>query len=159
VDPKLRKEILRGLTYGVYVVTARHEERWAGATITWLSQCSRKPPLVMMGVRKGSGLHEVLRGAGTGAVHLLGAGQKEMAADFLQGPSFEKGALNGHPCSMEGPFPVLAEAPGWLGLEVREWVEGGDHEVLVAEVVAVGRPGEELGEPLDLRRTGWSYGG
>jgi flavin reductase (DIM6/NTAB) family NADH-FMN oxidoreductase RutF len=158
MDRKLRKEILRGLSYGVYVVTARHEERWTGATITWLSQCSMNPPLVMMGVRKESGLHEVLRLSGTCAVHLLGAGQKAMAADFFKNVAFEAGRLGGHPCAMEGPFAVLAEAPGWFGLETRDWLERGDHAVMVAEVVALGKK-DGLDAPLELRSTGWSYGG
>jgi flavin reductase (DIM6/NTAB) family NADH-FMN oxidoreductase RutF len=158
MDRRLRREVLRALSYGVYVVTSRHEERWAAATITWLSQASMSPPLVMMGVRKESGLYEVVKLAGTCAVHILGSGQKELAADYFKNVAYEEGRLGGHNCSMEGPFAVLEEAPAWLGLEARDWLERGDHAVLVSEVVALGRSGE-LGSPLELRSTGWSYGG
>ena len=38
------------LSHGVYVLTSRSEDRYGAATVTWVSQASFKPPLVMAAV-------------------------------------------------------------------------------------------------------------
>jgi len=158
MDRALRKEVLRKLHYGVYVVTAREGEDYAGALITWLSQASLEPPLVMMALRKDSRVYELLRSSGRGAAHVLAHDQKALAADFLKATRVEDGKLNGHPFRLEEGLPILTEVPWYFRFEAREWAEGGDHGVLVAEVVAVGKNAEAEAS-LCLRDTGWSYGG
>ncbi len=158
MDRALRKEVLRKLHYGVYVVTAREGEAYSGALITWLSQASLEPPLVMMALRKDSKIYELLRTSGQGVVHILAEGQKDLAADFFKATKVEDGKLNGHPFRLEAGLPVLTEVQWYFRFEAREWAKGGDHGVLVAEVVAVGK-NAEAERSLCLRDTGWSYGG
>ncbi len=158
MDPKLRKEVLRKLHYGVYVATAKEGDEHAAALVTWVSQASLTPPLVMMALRKDSGIHALLRRTGRGVVHILAEGQKDLASDFFKPTRVEGDRLNGHPFRLEAGLPVLTEIPWYFQVEVREWAEGGDHGVAVAEVVAVGK-NAEAEESLCLRTTGWSYGG
>ncbi len=154
----LRKEVLRKLHYGVYVVTARDGEDYSGALITWISQASLKPPLVMMALRKDSRIYALLKNTGRAAVHVLAEDQKALAADFLKATRVEDETMNGHPFRLEEGLPILSEPPWYFRIEAREWAEGGDHGVLVAEVVAVGK-NAEAERSLCLRDTGWSYGG
>lgn len=158
MDRTLRKEVLRKLHYGVYVVTARDGEDYSGALITWLSQASLKPPLVMMALRKDSRIYALLKNTGRAAVHILAEGQKALAADFFKATRVEDGTMNGHPFRLEADLPILTEVPWYFRIEAREWAGGGDHGVLVAEVVAVGK-NAEAERSLCLRDTGWSYGG
>ncbi len=158
MDRALRKEVLRKLHYGVYVVTAREGEDYSGALITWLSQASLEPPLVMMALRKDSKVYELLKHTGRAAVHILAEDQKNFAADFFKATRVEDGTMNGHPFRLEADLPILTEVPWYFRIEAREWAEGGDHGVLVAEVVAVGK-NAEAERSLCLRDTGWSYGG
>ena len=53
---------------------------------------------------------------------------------------------------------VLADAPAWAELRLRETVELGDHVVVVAEVTDVGLR-QEGPEPLTLKELGLNYGG
>jgi flavin reductase (DIM6/NTAB) family NADH-FMN oxidoreductase RutF len=158
MDEALKKEVLRKITYGLYVVTARSGEEWSAGTVNWLSQCSFAPPLVMAGVKRDSGLYAVARRTGRAVVHILEAGQKDLAADFFRPTKEEGGRLNGHPYRLEGDDPILTEVPWYFAVEARDWVDRGDHSVLVAEVVGVGR-NREADRPLVMRDTGWSYGG
>jgi flavin reductase (DIM6/NTAB) family NADH-FMN oxidoreductase RutF len=48
MDAKVRQKTLRLLSNGVYVLTSRSEERYGAATVTWVSQVSFKPPLIVM---------------------------------------------------------------------------------------------------------------
>ena len=50
MDPGTRKRVFRLLTYGLYVITACAGDEVAGGTITWLSQASFTPLLVMIAI-------------------------------------------------------------------------------------------------------------
>jgi flavin reductase (DIM6/NTAB) family NADH-FMN oxidoreductase RutF len=158
MDPNFRKKALRGLTYGLYVVTSRRGEECAASAVTWLAQCSMEPPLVMVGIQQGSTLHAAIQGSRTFAVHIVGKSQKQLAMSFFKTTRHEGERLNGYRFEEgETGAPVLADAPAWFECRVAEEVRRGDHTVFVAEVVAAGTRGDE--EPLTLREAGFSYGG
>jgi flavin reductase (DIM6/NTAB) family NADH-FMN oxidoreductase RutF len=158
MDPAQKKKALRLLTYGLYVVTARSGDSLAAATVTWLSQSSFHPALVMAGIQRKSSLHKIISTARAFAVHIPGKGQKalatrffktaETAADTLGGYRFESGVTGA---------PILADVPAWLECRVVEELRRGDHTIFVGEVVAAGVRRDE--PPLTLRDTGLAYGG
>ncbi len=160
MDEKVRKRVLRMIPYGLYVATALHEGQVAAGTITWLSQASFKPPLVMTALKADSYLYHQVKAAGAFAVNILGTGQKDLAAAFFRGAQVQDGKLNGYAFE-PGPetgAPLLLDAPAWFEARVTDVVERGDHAVVVAEVVSVGLRNPEA-QPLLLQETGWQYGG
>ena len=156
-----RRAALRLLTYGCAVVTAVEPPAGGvGATITWLSQCSFEPPLLMAALRRDSRLALATATAGAFAVNILDHGQREVAKAFFKVPEMREGRLAGHrvtPGAATGA-PLLAGVPAWLECRVTDWVDRGDHRVVVAAIVAAGAPNPDA-LPLELRPTGWSYGG
>jgi len=161
MDPLVRKQVLRMIPYGLYVVTARDGERVAAGTVNWLSQASFQPPLLMVALKADSQLLAVTLAAGGFGVNLLKRGQKDLAAAFFRPARLEEGRLNGYTFE-HGPHtqaPLLLDAPAWVEARVTDTVERGDHTVVVAEVVDVGMREEPLPSPLLLSETGWAYGG
>lgn len=160
LDPDARKKILKSLTYGLHILTALHEGDVAAGTITWLSQASFNPPLVMVGVKVGSRLHAAVESSGQFAVNIVGDEQAPVAAAFFRPARREGDRLNGfafEPGPLTGA-PLLVDLPGWFEAKVVETVKRGDHTVFVAEVVSAGMRGDAV-QPLSLRSTNWSYGG
>jgi flavin reductase (DIM6/NTAB) family NADH-FMN oxidoreductase RutF len=158
MDPTLRKKALRLLTYGLYVVTSRDGDEYAAGTITWLSQCSMEPPMLMAGVQRESSLHAAIQNSHVFAVHVVGRSQKNLAMSFFKTAKREGMTLNGYPFEIGvTDAPILTDAPAWLEVRVLEETQRGDHTVFVAEVVAAGARGDE--EPLTLREAGFFYGG
>lgn len=160
MDARIRKQVLRMIPYGLYVATAAHDGHIAAATITWLSQASFQPPLIMVALKADGYLYTLTKASGAFAVNVLGAGQKDLAAAFFRGGQVQDGKLNGYdfePGPVSGA-PLLLDAPSWFEVRVTDAVERGDHAVVVAEVVNVGlrQPGAR---PLLLSDTGWHYGG
>jgi flavin reductase (DIM6/NTAB) family NADH-FMN oxidoreductase RutF len=153
-----RKKVLRQISYGLYVVTTRADDLVAGGTITWLSQCSMKPPLVMVGVQQDSALRRVIDRARVFAVNLIAADQRALAHAFFKPAVLHHGLLNGYACvTGKTGAPLLTDAPGWFECRVLDELTRGDHVVYVAEVVdAVAQRDDP---PLTLRDTGLSYGG
>ena len=83
MDSTTRKRALRMLSHGVYVLTSRSEDRYGAATVTWVSQASFKPPLVMAAVRRDSNVFRCLEKSGKAVLHIVGIGQQEIARRFF----------------------------------------------------------------------------
>ena len=156
-----RRTILRNLPYGMFVMTAVGSEGTAvGSTLTWISQCSFQPPLVMIAIQKTSQIHGAVVASGALAVNVLGEGQEDVAKAFFKAPAGEAGLFGDYRYE-RGPgtgSPLLTDAPAWLEARVTDKVERGDHTVFVAEVVAAGVR-DAAAKPLLLSATPWTYGG
>lgn len=160
MDPEVKKKTLRLLTYGLYVLTVANGDEVAAGTVNWLSQASFAPPLVMVGVKVDSRLHDLIERSGAFAVNVLRAGQKDVASAFFGPSQVEDGQISGYAFA-PGPetgAPLLTDLPAWFEARVTDAVKRGDHTVLVAEVVNAGLRDPEA-KPLEMWDTGWFYGG
>jgi flavin reductase (DIM6/NTAB) family NADH-FMN oxidoreductase RutF len=146
----MQKIVARALLHGVYVVTARHEERQNGMTAAWVSQVSFRPPLVMVSIAPERYTHELIERSGHFAVNALHEGQTELARGFgfRSGRKTDKLAGVPHHAAANGS-PVLDEALAYLECRVVDRVTAGDHTLFLGEVVG----GDVLNdrEPLPFR--------
>jgi flavin reductase (DIM6/NTAB) family NADH-FMN oxidoreductase RutF len=160
MDEESKRSVLRKLPYGMYVMTAAARERVAGSTLTWLSQCSFRPPLVMLGIQSESQMHAMVEAAGALAVNILAETQAKVAETFFRPVAVEGDRLGGFafkPGPMTGA-PLLLDLPAWFEARVTDSVHQGDHTVFVAEVVNAGLH-DPNAAPLLLSSTRWNYGG
>jgi flavin reductase (DIM6/NTAB) family NADH-FMN oxidoreductase RutF len=160
MDATAKKQTLRLLTYGLYVLTAADGNEVAAGTISWLSQASFKPPLVMVGVKVDSRVHTLIEQSGTFAVNILSADQRDEAAAFFRPSRVEGNKINGlaFEPGPETGAPLLIDLPAWFEARVTDTVKRGDHTVYVAELINAGVRDSEA-TPLELWDTDWSYGG
>lgn len=160
MDEDAKRRVLRRIPYGMYVMTAAAGGRATGSTLTWLSQCSFHPPLVMVGVQTSSRMREALEESGAIAVHFLGEGQEEIARRFFRPPLEDEERLHGiawKPGAATGA-PVLSDLPACFEARVMDRIDRGDHTVYVCEVVGASLRDPDF-TPLLLSATPWSYGG
>jgi flavin reductase (DIM6/NTAB) family NADH-FMN oxidoreductase RutF len=159
VDAKVRQKTLRMLSNGVYVLTARSEDRFGAATVTWVSQVSFKPPLIMAAVRRESNVFKCLADSRMAALHIVGNGQQEIARRFFFPTRVNCTTLNGEPF-VEGKTaaPILANLPAHVECQVEQIVDtDGDHAMVVLRVVEA--EFHEKVRPLTIAETPWEYGG
>jgi len=158
IDPNTKKLVLRLIPYGLFVATSRAGETIGAGTINWVSQASFEPPLVVVGIKVESALHEVIAASRAFALNIVGKGQRDLAMKFFKGAQPAGGMLNGYRYEngVTGA-PLLLDAPAWFECRVVDEVRRGDHTIFVGQVVEVGSRREE--EPLTLREAGFSYGG
>jgi flavin reductase (DIM6/NTAB) family NADH-FMN oxidoreductase RutF len=159
MDPKTKQRVLRLLTNGMYLITSRSGERYGAATITWVSQASFKPPLLMVALRKDGSVYQCLAESRVAVLHVLDAGQRDLAQKFFAATEESEGTLNGEPY-MEGKThaPILKKLGAYLECKVVAIVEQhGDHAVAILEAVdAVIH--KEI-KPLTVTDSPWQYGG
>jgi flavin reductase (DIM6/NTAB) family NADH-FMN oxidoreductase RutF len=146
--------------HGLYLLTVQHQGRYNASTVSWLSQASFDPPLVMVGVRVDTLTHTLVEGSGQFAINMLAVGQTEMAQAFFKHAKHEGDKLSGYAFE-PGPAtgaPLFLDAPAWFECKVTDVVKRGDHTLVVAEVVEAGVRAPDA-TPMALRDTSWHYGG
>ena len=84
MDAETKKQVLRKISYGMWVLSAASGEDVEASSVTWVTQVSFTPPLVAVAIKADSHLARVVEGARTFALHLLGAEQKDLAEAFTK---------------------------------------------------------------------------
>jgi flavin reductase (DIM6/NTAB) family NADH-FMN oxidoreductase RutF len=145
--------VLSKMIYGVYVVTARKREEVGALTASWVSQVSRQPALIMVGVKKGRHSHDLISKGGVFAVNVLAEDQIDLAHRYASpdksiGDDFD---------ARETGAPILKRAIAYLDCEVIQRLEVGDHTLFIARIDS----GEVTRDanPLHSRMLGESYQG
>ena len=160
MDPQAKKVALRKMPHGVYVVGVKQDHHVNAFTGTWMTQCSFTPPLVAIGVKKGTLSHEMITQGKVFSVNILGKDQKSLAEHFVkpaEGHADVKLTGVPHAAGKTGA-PILQDAIAFFECEVREIANApGDHAVVIGEVIDAGVRQDV--EPLTLKDTGWHYGG
>lgn len=157
----VRSTALRLLSNGLYVLTTCVEDTLHSATVSWVTQVSVEPTLVLVALRRNSRLAQAVRQAHRFVLNILGEDQEALAERFFTHqiqPATET-AIGGLPFRMDvGHCPLLTDALAWLECRLAaEPPSPGDHTLILGEVTGAGvrRPGR----PLVLGMIPWSYGG
>lgn len=159
MDPKVKQKTLQLFSNGMYIITSRSGERLGAATVTWVSQASFKPPLIMAAIRPDSNAFKCLAESGFAAIHILSVDQKNLAEKFFAPTQAGPGVINGEPF-VEGKtnVPILVNLPAYVECHVRQILNGkGDHCIVIFEVVEAGC--REPVRPLTIGESPWKYGG
>lgn len=146
--PRAFRDLLGRIPTGVCVITTAGPAGLAGLTASSLCSLSLDPLLLLVCIDNRSATLAAIRGNGAFAVNLLHAGQAEISTDFAGRKPVEDRFTGVHHDLVDGS-PVLREAMGWLTCRVHETLPGGDHTIVVGEVLALSH-GE--GAPLVWHR-------
>jgi len=140
MDQDAKKTALRMIPYGLYVLTARTAEGdVTAATVNWVTQASFTPPLVVVGVKADSHSFEVVQSAGAFTLNVLGKGQNDVAFAFFKSPEVDEQQIGGHAYRLGATGAPILDGPiAFLECKVREISTGGDHAIVIAEVVDAG---------------------
>jgi 3-hydroxy-9,10-secoandrosta-1,3,5(10)-triene-9,17-dione monooxygenase reductase component len=142
-DPSIFRSAMGVFATGVAVVMANHNDRLHGMTVNSLTSVSLDPPLLLVCPRRGSTTGLAMKSSGSFVVNILDVQQREIATRFVGdfANRFDGLDLGQSPRG----FPVLAKALAHFDCVVRNVYEGGDHDIIVGEVVScTQRPGNPL---------------
>ncbi len=158
MDANAKKQALRGITYGLYVVGTKDETGVNAFAGNWLTQTSFEPPLVAVAAKAGTRSQEQIAKSGVFSVNVAEAGKKEFATAFFRSVEPEGNRLGGYEFTLgETGCPIFQDALRFFECKVVDRIEKGDHFIYVGEVINAGVHRE--GEPLTLKETGFNYGG
>ncbi|OGW82623.1 MAG: hypothetical protein A3C47_02720 [Omnitrophica bacterium RIFCSPHIGHO2_02_FULL_51_18] len=158
LNEETKKKILRQIPYGLYVIGVKDKDTTHAFTASWLSQCSLKPPRVMLGVRHGTHSLDLLKNGKVFSVNFVSKESKKIIEQFFKHTPASGNRFGdlGYTIKKTGA-PVLDAAAHYIECEVKNIVDAGDHSIVIGEVVAA----EILKDvaPLVMGDTPWHYGG
>jgi flavin reductase (DIM6/NTAB) family NADH-FMN oxidoreductase RutF len=150
VSPEEYRDAVRRFASGVTVVTVAVEGELHGMTASSFASVSLDPPLVLVSLDKTSRTRTMIATAGSFAVNVLAAGQQDVARAFARTGDDKFDSL-AHRIGPSGA-PLLDGTIAWLECRTTEVIDGGDHDVFLAEVLATG--GKD-GDPLVYHDRGY----
>jgi len=146
IDPLEFRRVLGYYATGVTIVTARQGETLAGFTANAFTSVSLDPPLVLVCIGLSNNTLDVIRSSGAFAINILTADQEELARCFaINGPEkYERFCSATHHREQTGS-PILNGSLAWIDCRLFAIHPGGDHLILIGEVVALAaQPGTPL---------------
>lgn len=150
---------LRMFTYGCYVVSAVDEDNAPQAsTVSWVSQASFKPPLVMIAVQSEGRLAEAIQTSEQFAVNVVADAQVDLAEQFIRHATYVPPDPEDFESSIGMGIPVLKQAASYVECQVVGKLTGGDHTIFVGRVGS-GAVHDDEARPLMLADTPWVYAG
>ncbi|MCA1819925.1 MAG: flavin reductase family protein [Thermoplasmatota archaeon] len=137
MDAAAKKHALRLVPYGLYLAGSRHADgRKTVSLVSWLTQTSFDPPLVVLGLHKESEALKGVKETGVLAVNILGATQGEVLKGFYKHVDVKDGKAGALDVrDGETGCPLLPALPASVELRLRQLLELGDHATAVFEVV------------------------
>ncbi|MBI2094796.1 MAG: flavin reductase [Candidatus Omnitrophica bacterium] len=158
MNEEAKKNILRKIPYGLYVIGVCDGSLHHAFTGSWLSQCSMKPPRVMLGVRHATHSLEMIEKARVFSVNFVAKSDRKILEQFFKATPSAGNRFGELTFQLKKTnAPILDRAIAYLECEVKEIVNAGDHSVVIGEVVEAGVVKEE--PTLVMGDTPWHYGG
>ena len=159
IDPtQLAAMALGRIPSGLFILTASHAGRETGMLASWVQQCSFDPPQVTVAVRRDREIMAWLTPGAAFTLNQLAEGQNSFLSHFGKGFALDQPAFTG--LSVERPAgegPILPDALGHLLCRVAGQFSGGDHEIVVGNVVG-GQLRQADGKPyVHVRKNGLRY--
>jgi flavin reductase (DIM6/NTAB) family NADH-FMN oxidoreductase RutF len=159
----LVKDALRMIPYGFYAISTRSGDDVNIMVANWLTQASFSPRQVALGLQKTSYSHGLVESSGVFVINIFNKADSDAIRPFTKGRAKNPDKMtNVHftPAPLTG-CPIVDGAAAYLECKVAAKLDtGGDHEIVVAEVIGAGvnKPGEAK-DTLTLVDFGWSYAG
>ncbi len=141
---ELFREVFGRFATGVAVITSDGPSGAGGMTANAVCSLSLDPLLALVCFENLARTLPIVQDAGRFALNILGAGQRDVAGVFASKlPEAEKLDVVEHHFLHEAP--IISGAVAWAVCDLREQLAGGDHTIVIGEVIEMGL-GD--GEPL-----------
>ena len=143
---------------GLFVLTARHEDRRSGMLVSWVQQACFEPAMVVVAVGKGRPIMPLISESRRFGLCQIPKGDKLILRKFAGKVDPNEDPFLGYDLLETGPsgVPILAHVLAYLECEVACHMDvEGDHDLFVGRV---DRGGFLNGEPhVHIRENGFSY--
>lgn len=149
------RDVMGRFATGVAIVTVAVDGEVHGMTANALASVSLEPLLVLVCIERGTVTAELLERCGSFAVSILASDQAELSVRFadrqrprgrvqFEGTPWEAGVTGA---------PIITGSIAHVECRVWRSYPGGDHDIVVGQVVGVGRGDDR--EPLIYYRGGY----
>ena len=127
-------EALSRMVHGIYVLTASHEGEINGMIVSWVSQVSHDPPLIMVAVHPHRYSHRLIEKGKAFALHVIPGDRKDLLGRFKGPDPRDKFASLRWSRGVTGA-PLLEDCIARLDCRVHTTISPGNHTLFIGQVV------------------------
>jgi flavin reductase (DIM6/NTAB) family NADH-FMN oxidoreductase RutF len=138
---------------GVTVVTTEHNGIRYGMTVSSFNSLSLNPPLVTVFIGKQHSTLDAIQQSGCFAVNLLAESQLDVGKTFAGMTTTPDRFAGLTLTTAESGAPLLVDSLAWMDCKLHTTYDGGDHVMVVGEVLATASDGARA--PLLYGRRSW----
>jgi len=153
IDSNEFRRVLGHYPTGVTVVATSDDDGATGMAIGSFASVSLDPPLVLFCPGKDSSTWGRMKQSSSFAVSVLGDDQKDVCGVFASKADDKFDGVANH-TEVTGA-PIIDGSVAWLDCEVHAIVDGGDHDIVLGRVVALGTDHETA--PLLFFKGGYGH--
>jgi len=157
------KKVLKRLPYGFYSVTSRNSNEVNAMVLNWMTQVSFEPRMLAIAVQKTSYSYKLIQESKVFVLNIFNQEDFELIKPITKGRSKNPDKMEEIKYSLDSVTgaPLLEDAAAYLECKVVNIQDvGGDHNIIVGEVVGAGiNKAGEVENTLSLTKIGWSYAG
>src|SRR4051812_20135302 len=123
---------------GVFILTAKHDNRAGAILASWVQQASFDPPALSIALAKSRGIGDAIRASKRFALSIVPEEDKSLMKHYARPIAEDVDPFAGvRTIETPGGIPALADALAWIECEVLNGCDfGGDHELVVGKIVA-----------------------
>jgi flavin reductase ActVB len=137
------RDALSRFASGVTIVlTRKGSGAFVGFTASAFSSVSLEPPLVLVCLQKDADSYPAFMDTDAFTVSILAAGQGSLAKRFATKSIDKLDGVSTVPAPGSG-IPCIEGASAWLDCRMHSRADGGDHTILIGEVLAAGSTGAQ----------------
>jgi flavin reductase (DIM6/NTAB) family NADH-FMN oxidoreductase RutF len=156
VDKQLAAALGRTAS-GLFVLTVKRERIETGILVSWVQQCSFRPPRISVALQPDRPIAALLSRQSLFTLNILESDQTDMIVHFGRGFALQDNAFDKLDVDRDSPAgPVLCEALAALECQVVDRFAAGDHDLFVAQIASGRMLGD--GQPMvHIRKNGFHY--
>lgn len=147
-------EAFRLIPYGIYLLTTRRGKDLLTMVVSWVSQVSFSPPMLMVALRRNREALPAIQESGFFSLSLLKSDQKPLVSRFKDSPA-ELVSSSFFAEGTQPTVPFLKRCLASFECRLVSTVVTGDHLLCIAEVQSALAQGE--GDPLTTVNYGKTY--
>ena len=125
---------LSNLTCGLYLLTTGTIEKPYGMIVSWTTQISYEPPLIMVAVRVNRHLHDLIPRFGCFALNVIPLEEDDLLNRFKKAPP-EARFKGLETFSGASGAPLVRSALAYLDCELKETYRPGDHSLFIGQIL------------------------
>ena len=132
----MNNNVFRNLSYGVYIISCKDENKFTGCTVNSIMQITSSPATIALSVNKGNHTHSCIEKHKKFAISILSEESNPLAIGtfgFRSGRDCDKFSIIPH--EFKDELPIVKDACGYLICEVYDKVETSTHTVFIANVL------------------------
>lgn len=132
----MNNNVFRNLSYGVYIISCKDENKFTGCTVNSIMQITSSPATIALSVNKGNHTHSCIEKHKKFAISILSEESNPLAIGtfgFRSGRDCDKFSIIPH--EFKDELPIVKDACGYLICEVYDKVDTSTHTVFIANVL------------------------